>query len=239
METCLRVDVSRLAASASGRGNQRRVESTRDLGESGSGQDMGQQEKPSLSSLSCGSVTSSQDDDWTPGLCFCSLHLPLPDQAGPGVTPPPWSLDRLGSSSDPILWSVSSLCRHRVSVSGPWNVCRACSAAVCRAQGAAQAQPWPAANPGPGSDHSEIADNEEYRQYRCHWFLNGQNIPPHGGQFICLRSQSHSPLHPRPAALDQIYYHRLSWTYFGWLLHAPMLKVKLCKRGPESAGVSI
>ena len=89
METCLRVDVSRLAASASGRGNQRRVESTRDLGESGSGQDMGQQEKPSLSSSSCGSVTSSQDDDWTPGLCFCSLHLPLPDQAGPGVTPPP------------------------------------------------------------------------------------------------------------------------------------------------------
>ena len=33
LETCLHVDVSRLAASASGRGNQWRVESTRDLGE--------------------------------------------------------------------------------------------------------------------------------------------------------------------------------------------------------------
>ena len=33
LETCLDVDVSRLAASASGRGNRWRVESTRDMGE--------------------------------------------------------------------------------------------------------------------------------------------------------------------------------------------------------------
>ena len=152
-------------------------------------------------------------------LCFCSLFLFL--ILAPVSLFIPWSLDRLGSSSDPILWSVSSLSRHRMSVARPWNVCRACSAAVCRAQGAAQAQPWPAADPGPGSDQSVIADNEEYQ-----WPVSvplvfkwpGTSRRTLVSSFVC--AQSHSPLSLllKPAPLDQIYYHRLSWTYFGWLL---------------------
>ena len=130
-------------------------------------------------------------------LCFCSLFLFL-IRLAPVSFSIPWSLDRLGSSSDPILWSVSSLCRHRMSVARPWNVCRACSAAECRAQGAAQAQPWPAADPGPASDQSVIADNEEYRQYRgsqCHWFLNG---PTHPAARWSLHLFALSPIPPSP-----------------------------------------
>ena len=95
---------------------------------------------------------TSSHDDWTQCRALCGLTLPLPDPGTGVMSLIPWSLDRLGSSADPLLWSVSSLSPHRMSAARPWNVCRACSAAVCRLKVLQSDQPWPAANPGPGND---------------------------------------------------------------------------------------